>query len=255
MSDFHVGQVAQLHEIQAARKKRCEPGIGPEVEALIRRLTDGGVAGTKRGRIFSSELTEIRAEELRKLQAKRLWDKGFGEVLGYASFEAYYIGIPLPPARRPQDLSNYFQLILVDARIFRSKQYGGLVKVCELLGVTFNGTNSTIIPYNSEYEVKDSVYWMWCQDGQVNRDKCIRTCVDQFAQSGEISLNIMEGLAIFVQNPSVIKGHYMDLPSSVRSTEPGYSVCMGLWDGEPELDWKWVDDPDSFCGSASRWIS
>jgi len=46
MSDlFHVGHVAQLHEIQRARLGRNEPGIGPEVEELIRRLTSGGVAG------------------------------------------------------------------------------------------------------------------------------------------------------------------------------------------------------------------
>ena len=42
---FNVGHVAELHAIQKARLARGEPGIGLEVEELIRRLTSGSVAG------------------------------------------------------------------------------------------------------------------------------------------------------------------------------------------------------------------
>jgi len=247
-----LGHVAQLHEIQKARLKRDEPGIATEVEALIKRLTDGGVAGTRKGgRIFNSELPGIRAEEQRRIQAKRLWDKGFGDVIGCESFEQYLETIPEIP-ERPQDLPEHFKLILVDARIARDNNLGGLVAVCELLGVTFSGNTNTLVSHDPKHKVKEDVYWMWCQDGKQNCNKSVKTCRKQFAKSGEIGLNAMEGLAIFAQNPDVLKDHCIDLPSSVRSGGREGCAQLRLWRDRPGLRCCWGGNAYPDFGSASR---
>ncbi len=81
MGLFDVGHVAKLHEIQAARLSAGQKGIGSEVEELIRRLEMGGVNQWR-------------------IQAKRLWDRGFGRdpSVKAKNFKAYLAGILQIPA-------------------------------------------------------------------------------------------------------------------------------------------------------------
>ncbi len=239
-------QLKELLEIDHAGD-----GIGEEIQVVIRRHRSGGVKGSK-----SSKKKAAKGGgpdvDIRTRQAKTLWDKGFGEVLGFKSFEQYLEAITEMP-ERPEDLPDHFQPILVDQRIFRSEELGGLVKVCELLGVTFNGDNTTFEPHNPEHVVKDSVYWMWCQDGKQNQGKSVKACRTQFTKASEIGLSAMEGLAILAQNPDVLNSHYMDLPSSVRSDGREHCAYLRLWSGGPGLGWGWGDGVHSGYGSASRW--
>jgi len=219
------------------------------VKALVTKL--GGLDAAK-DVLRGKRVVRLEELDIRTCQAKTLWDKGFGEVLGFKSFEQYLESIPELP-ERPADLPGHFQPILVDQRIFRSEELDGLVKVCELLGVTFNGNNGTFEPHDPKHEVKDDVYWMWCQDGKINRGKSVKACRKQFVKTGEIGLNAMEGLAILAQNPDVLNSHYMDLPSSVRSGIREVCAYLYLWSGDPKLSWNWDDRVFSGYGSASRW--
>ena len=246
-----VKQVNRLTAIDLAGK-----GVGQEVQELIRRLESGGVAGSS-----TSKKKAVQGKgpdaDLRTQQAKLLWDKRFGKTLGYNMFEAYLETIPEPP-ERPTDLPDYLdKLILVDARIACTKdedgksfKFGGLVKVCELLGVIFNGNNSTFEPHTPEHVREEDVYWMWCQDGKRNLGKNVQTCRKEF-EKNEIGLDAMQGLALFAQNRKVLQDHYVDLPSSVHCGSRGYFAYLGLWLGGPGLSWHWGGSAGSRYGSAS----
>jgi len=181
--------------------------------------------------------------DVREKQAKLLWDKKFGDILGFDTFAEYLETIPEPP-ERPSGLPDYLdKLILVDARIACTKdedgksfKFGGLVKVCELLGVIFNGNNSTFEPHTPEHVREEDVYWMWCQDGKRNLGKNVQTCRKEF-EKNEIGLDAMQGLALFAQNRKDLQDHYMDLPSSVRCGHRENCACLDLWSDGPRLSW------------------
>ena len=159
------------------------------VKALVTKL--GGLGPVKA--ILRGEV-EVQLKDSRAhfVQAEILWNKGFGRQIGCRSFTAYVRSIPELP-ERPENLPQHFKPVLVDTRIVRSEQYGGLVKVCKLLGVAFDGDNSSFIPYDPKHEVKEDVYWMWCQDGKQNQGKSVRTCRTQFKETKEIGLTVQPG--------------------------------------------------------------
>lgn len=231
---FHVGHIAQLHEIQAARLKRGEPGIAREVEELIARLTSGGVAGR-----HSSE---------RERQAKVLWDRGYGREIGIGSFEAYLATIPDAPENPRPDLFD--RLVLVDRRVT-------LTVSCRLARLKFTGDDNTFEPYDVKTAKKHGdVYWMWCQDGRKNRDKSIYQCRREF-QPGEIGLDAYEFVALYTQDPGVIgkpeSPHYIDCSASVLRENRDNTAYGGDWDDDPELLWRSYDCRHPHFGSASRW--
>jgi hypothetical protein len=224
-STFEIDQINKLREIERARMKRGEPGLRTEIQALIMRLQSGGV-GTK-------------SDDPRITQAKRLWDKGFGEKL-----DSFLASIPeIPETLKPHD-ERFPLLVLVVARL-------GITKSCRLAGLKYNGATPPFEDFDPKKARTAQVYWMRCQDGRRNRGKSVKACRDSFAKD-ELGLTTMEGVALYVQNPEVIREHYLDLPSSVSDVGPGGSACLGYWGGEPELYWARRDDEISYYGSASR---
>jgi hypothetical protein len=94
---------------------------------------------------------------------------------------------------------------------------------------------------------------MRTQDGRKNRNKPVQACRKSFAKD-ERGLTAMEGVALYIQNPAAIEGHYLDLPGSVRTDCYRLSAGLGdLGDG-PKLYWDWDDGvrSDYNYGSASR---
>ncbi len=240
-----------MHDLDSV-KKVDDFRIG-HVKALVTKL--GGLEAVIR--ILRGETVAEEQSNIREHQAKLLWDCGFGEVLGYSTFAEYLEFIP-PEPERSEDLPDYLdKLVLVDARIACTKgedgksfKFGGLVKVCELLGVKFTGNNSTFEPFNPEQVKKQDVYWIWCQDGKRNLGKNVQTCRKEF-EKNEIGLDAMEGLALFAQNRKVLQDHYVDLPSSVHCGNRENFACLGLWLDGPELGWDWDVNAYSRDGSAS----
>lgn len=225
MAHLTTRQIKQLIEIDNAG-----PGIRSEVQDMISRLTSGGVGA--------------KSDDQRIAQAKRLWDKGWGRELKIDSFDEYLSSIPEIPERPPIDYLD--RLVLVDRRV-------KLTTACELvgLGLAFSGDEETLVPFDPEKAKKD-VEWMWCQAGHRNRGKAAKGCREE-CRKGEIVCDTFEGVAIYTQDPKVTKGHYLDLPGSVRADGHGDVAYLGRWSDGPGLSWRWDGHEGSHYGSASRW--
>ncbi len=239
---FDTGHVAQLHEIQKARLKNGEPGIGREVEELIRRLTSGGVAG--------------KSNDLRTIQAKRLWDLGVGRELGFPSFgrelgfEKYLETIPAISPRLLLPDRKFPLLVLVEPRL-------PLKMLCALANVDFHGDNSTFVPRSDEYLDVVVPVWIRIQGGRKNRNRSVEDCRRDFAKN-ERGLTALEGVSAYIHHPEVVTdltqrdGHAMDLPGSVRREEREDVARLSMSNGRAMLDSRWDGGALPDHGSASH---
>lgn len=227
MAHLTTKQVKQLCEIDNAG-----PGIRVEVQELIQRLTSGGVGP--------------QSDDPRFVQAKRLWDKGFGREQKMSSFEEYLATIPEVPEDLEAHDDRFPLLALVDARL-------GLVMTCVLLGVGFAGDDGTFEDFDPKKARTEKVYWIRAQDGKKNRGKSVRTCRSEFVKD-EFGLTAHEGLALFAQNPEIFWYWSMDLTDSVDRESRDRSACLEEFSGRYRyrLGWDWNGHEHPDYGSVSR---
>jgi len=235
-NQFGLSHVKQLTEIQEARNRHGQPGIGREVEELIRRLTSGGVAGKSNG--------------LREARAKRLWDVGIGKDVGCSDFASYLAGIPEIPAALAEDDADFPLLVLVEPRI-------GLARLCERAGVALSGDDETFIACDEAHHEFTQPAWIRIQDGRKNRGRNVIDCRQSF-HVDERGLTALQGVCAYVQHPEMVgdalspDAQLLDLPGSIPRAFPRNAAWLAVWHGRPELCWRWVGGADSKCGSASR---
>ena len=215
---FDVGHVAQLHEIQRARLSRGDPGIGSEVEELIARLTSGGVGA--------------RSGDLRTIQAKRLWDKGFGREVKAKNFKAYLASIPEIPASLITDDPEFPFLSLVDPCV-------GLVCACSLASVQHSElgySDGDIIPFDERHTDPTQPFWVRHDDGRKNRNRRPDHCRDE-CTGDLLAGTAMVGLFTYIHHQEIVKEgeHILDLPGSIHHDEPLVCAYLGVWDGQPKL--------------------
>lgn len=224
---FNVGHIAQLHEIQTARLRAGEPGIGKEVEGLIARLTSGGVAGK-----HTDEVTRI---------AKAMWDAGLAKHHHPDSFADYLDMIPSPPKELVVgDWSDFPLLVLVDYAAISGKKLSDLSHLFGVVqwdgGLRFN-----------QCSVKGFV-WLRCQNGNMHEHSTIRDVM--LKESHERHMTIEEGLFLLVQHPGFLTSHFMAIGWPERNAEiydgPEDDELIrwhmrihakGEWDGPPVLSW------------------
>ncbi|MBU1705880.1 hypothetical protein KKG19_04115 [Patescibacteria group bacterium] len=246
MSDlFTVAHIAQLHEIQKARLRRNQPGLGSEVEELIRRLTDGGVAGQKAARKKGARKSG-QSDDLRVIQAKRFWDKGFGRELGYEKLENYLATIPEVPEHLKADDPDKPMLVLTEPRL------QSIVKTCRLIGVVFNADDQTLEPYDERHATSQAPKWVRMHDGRRNHKRKPSTCRDEL-KNGEFSGTDLAGICCYLHFPDCAREdeHVMDLPGSVLAEYRDGCASLEVWDGRAGLCWRHDDVAISFCGAAS----
>ncbi len=206
MAHLTTKQIKQLIEIDNAG-----PGIRAEVQALITRLTSGGVG--------------IKTDDPRIAQVKRLYDKGFG---GEMSFQQYLDSIPAIDEELLNDDDRFPLLALVDSRI-------GIVQTCELLGIDFGVSDQTFEDFDPKKAHAEQVYWMRAQDGKKNKGKSARDCRSEFV-SDELGLTVHEGLALFAQSPETFRNWGMNLTGSVRrDVRRDCAACLYWFHVRPEL--------------------
>jgi hypothetical protein len=159
-------------------------------------------------------------------------------------FEPFYESIPpiTPPPRR----KGFHYPVLVCNTI-------PLRKRCERLGVGL--MNDRFV--SPETADQPPVYWIWCQDGTVNRGKSPEYCRWVFRE-GERGLTADEGVAFHAQYPHIASRRFIDLPGSVLATDPSKVACIGPWsrrdDGKAWLDVICARQKHIECGSASVYI-
>mgnify|MGYP001580862527 CR=1 FL=1 len=112
-------------------------GLGDELQAFIRQITSGGVAG--------------KMTDPGEAMAKRLWDRGFGlnPKVKAENFKAYLLGIPQIPTGLVGEDSELPLLSLCDPR-------PGLLRSCKLLGIQHEELDTERTPSRSSTGVSPS---------------------------------------------------------------------------------------------------
>jgi hypothetical protein len=234
-----LGHIGEIHALDRALQERGEEnGIHPHIVELISRLTSGGVAG--------------KSDDLRHIQAKRLWDRGFGRELEFDSFDTYLATIPEIPARLLEDDPELPLLSLADPRL-------GLIKACELIGIKheeFSYTEGDAVPWDERHKDLVKPFWLRHNDGRTNRNRRPDHCRDEC--TGDILAGTaLVGIMAYLHHPEIIveDEHVIDLPGSVHRDGRVHCAYLGVWGGRVELDVCRGSDiayPD--CGSLRlRW--
>ena len=215
---FGLPHVAQLHEIQQARLRAGQPGIAPEVEELIQRLTSGGVAG--------------KFTDPREIAAKLLWDKGFGNEAGVDSFEAYLAQIPEIPQSLLADDSEMPLLSLADPR-------PGLLKACELIGIRhaeLGYSEGNVVPCDDRHTDPTEPFWFRHDDGRGNRNRRPDLCRDECTGDVLAGTAFVGAFAYLHHQQIVVEDeHILDLPGSVHRDSRFDCAYLGVWGGRVGL--------------------
>ncbi len=171
------------------------------------------------------------------VQARKLYDLGFGDVLGCTTFAAYLggtdalQGVSQIPTFEREVLVSFGDpaaWFLVDGRVIGRI---GLVEYCRRFGIRYTGTEDDF-----PIERRSGIYWMLAQDGAVNCGKRSVDTIDRVADGAEVPLNLVEGLAIHALHPEIVHRHAM-IFRGTRFNRYRAPVCAGLSvDGHsPEL--------------------
>ncbi len=220
-----------IAELIYADKERRAHGL-PSLGADVRLVIDAAAANESVSLTVNPRLA----------QARVLWNAGFGKEVGATSFSEYLTGIPAVPDELKHENSAYPHLILVDARV-------PAATVCRLLGVQPKG--NALTANMAHLQEKGIVYWMRCQDGGRHRGRSVKDAESTF-DAGEQGLSAVEGLALVLQMPTLLQERYLDLANSVHDGFENSTACLGTWNGNPELRWRWRDHADPRCQAASR---
>ena len=241
---FDLDHIGQLREIERARLRRGEPGLREPVVQLIRELTMGGAVARA-------------IENLREVQARRLFDLKFGDVLGCTTFAQYldatgkesFQPIPEIPVFPVPHLRLFGTqgITLVDGRVIEKV---GLKEYLRLVGLAYTGEDDTFEAFDPK-RAKSGIRWMIGQDGFRNRNRKPSDCRETFAPF-EIDMDALGGVSVYLQNSGAINEHFMDLLGSVRREVRGFCAYVGLFGGKPALRWRWDSNATPQCGAASR---
>ncbi len=223
------GQIGELVELDRV----CD-GVGDEVTALIKRLTNGRRL--------------LNTNDVRVIQANVLFDKGLG---GDLSFEAYLATIPEIPESLLADDAVFSILRLVDSRL-------GLFKICELFGIEFKenqNSDESVIALNTRYEMPTEPFWVRAHHN-LNQFECKET-VPLSDKDKIFYMTAMVSIMVWVQDPSILmeNGSVIDCLGSAYSKYRKNHAFLHVWQGLVALDLVGRDyitppymfsDPDTF---------
>ncbi|MBI4450161.1 hypothetical protein HY634_03820 [Candidatus Uhrbacteria bacterium] len=188
------------------------------------------------------------------IQAKRLWDKGWGAAIGIAEFQQYIATIPEIPADLIPEHVDFPDLVLEDLRPFAipSRPFD-LVKACRILGVLYEGDDRSFEDPDPSRALRDPVRWVRMHDGRRNRNRKAVDCRATFDAHG-VGASVCDGLFLYAQRPSVLyepELHFIDLPNAIRVGQCGLCAYLRRWpDGVVGLCWGW-GGAVPHCGAAS----
>jgi hypothetical protein len=209
-----IAQIAELVAIDRASLT----GIRAEVQELIQRLTSGGVSP--------------ESDDPRLIQAKRLWDKGWGRELGLDNFEAYLATIPEIPEFLLEDDPELPLLFLADPRL-------GLARSCQLLGVwyaEFEYSDESAEPWDAHHCDPVEPFWFRCHNGRPNRGRKPKDCRAE-CRGNRLAGTAMVGLMAYIHKSDIVKeGKWtIDLPGSVSRRDRGCCAYLKVWNGRAGL--------------------
>ncbi len=227
-TNLDTALVSELIQLDLSRQKDGKTGLGLHVRALIDEVRAGGV----------QELIS----DPRTTQARVLWRAGVGSTIGATSFEDYLKSLPLIPSALREDDARFPTLVLVDARISPAK-------LCALLRITPKG--NAVTSTMSCWQETRAPYWIRCSSGDASSGKSVVATEAAFT-SEQQGLTLIEGLCLLAQQPGLIRERYLDLAQSPHEGAPESAACLGLWNGNVELHWRWRTQIDPRCQTPSK---
>ena len=184
------------------------------------------------------------AETERYIQALALWQRGWGERLGFGSIESYLETIPKIPSILLRPDKRFRFLVLVDGRL-------DVGLACGLSYVNARPEDLALIMSFDATRTKSGVRWMRCQTGRRYRAWTVEESRTKFDQD-EFGLDLSEALALYAQYPRVLRGHNILLPNTVSIRPSNSPGCVGRHEGGFHFGFNVGDTNRPAFGSASR---
>lgn len=239
MSDqLSIAHIAQLHEIQRARNKRKQGGLGPVIEELIRGLNDHGVT-----------LIDGNLKAAREAQAKRYWDSGVAKALGYRNPKTYLEDVPEAPSIDLDNVSlEHPWLLLIEPRI-------GFDKLRASAGIAW--CQDWVEKRDGDAPKDGKPFWVAFNDGRRRRGRKIDP---RFDVSGSFDNHgftaFIAACAVLQKRDIVGEGigdtydpYYMHLTGSFDAGgQGGYANLITAPDGSPQIRDGYLSHSDG-CGA------
>lgn len=176
-------------------------------------------------------------------QTERYVELGFHKELGLTG-EEYLVSLPqFEP--QPKTFAGRFDIpLLVETRIPPSRQ-------AQLAGLQYYLGDLNVHDWETDpkkYKTPDMPYTTWMQDEMKNLNKSVSYVRQHFA-SDERGATLLDGIALYIVNPNMLKNHAIDLPGT--SVDAVSAPCLKLWGSRPAVDYAPVGSSFPGFGSAS----
>jgi hypothetical protein len=132
----------------------------------------------------------------------------------------------------------------VDARL-------GITTSCKFAGLEYAGNDQTFVDFDPSKARTEKIYWLRCQDGRDRRGYSANDCQSRL-DTDEFGLIAMEGVALYIQEPKVVRNHRLLLPGSVCNADAMSVATISFRQGKPGLDWDGRDFTRPLTGPATR---
>ncbi len=182
---------------------------------------------------------EISLEEEWQRQAQNLASL-FAKELKFKTPEEYIATLPKFEVQ-PEEYEGRLDIpVIAETRV-------PLKRMLELAGVvTYFDVDSIKDWEKGKFETPKTPYSTWLNDGRINLNKSVEK-VRKGLKPDERGGTAFDGVALYLKDPKILDGHYLDLPGSqvVSGGAPG----LARWGGRPELDLFFVGNARPDCGS------
>lgn len=219
-----TSMIGELITQDLVLQSRGTSGLGSAIRAVI-----------DASRIHSDVMVTI---DPTMIHARRLWDAGFGKVLGFDSFETYARLLPAVPHNLRSEPDGFEHLLLIDARV-------SVEQTAKLLGVTIEGSSATA--QQESLRAVGEAYWTRLSHAPHHVGKSVIDA-SSAVQPTERGATIAEALMLMVQSPSILHDRYLDCPQDSHEGFANSVASIGIWNDAVQIRYRWRDHADVRCG-------
>jgi hypothetical protein len=198
-----------------------------------------------RGEDFALEKQAIISPE-NKLQKE--WNrqanklaKLFARELGMTK-DQYIASLPKLDPQPTEFKGRLDTFTIADGRIPVERQ-------CELAGITCSPSEHDGGDWKDDpkqYTTPKKPYIFWSDMGARHMEEKVVDVRRELADD-ERGGTELDGVALYIARPGILKRHYLDLPGTTVGSN--FAACMRLWDEKPELHANHIDYVASLFGS------
>jgi MFS family permease len=224
--------ISKLLAFDLAQKEAGKPGVKEEIEAVMEAA--------------AMDVSLLDFTDPRFSQGRTLFNHGFGRVLGMETLGEYLASLPSVPAELQAHDPEFPLLVLVDARVSPLVAAG-------LLQVTPKGTPNALQAAAIDSTPK-TAYFIRMQDGARYAGLSMNSALAAFTPT-EKALTVEEGLALYAQDKEGLKKRFIDLIGTPHEGFDNSAACLGIWENDPQIRYRWQDHADPRCGAGSKKVA